>query len=212
MKYTHIIWDFNGTILNDVGVGIESVNVLLKKRGLPIVRDVEYYQEVFCFPVINYYKKLGFDFEKDSYADLAVEWVDEYMSRVDDATVNEGALKLLEKIFVSELGQSLVSATEINMLKKQLGMFGLARFFDGVYGLDNIHAVNKISVARMWREKNPNESVLFVGDTDHDFETARAIGADCVLYCGGHQSKPNLEKLGCPVIEDFSELEALIFS
>ena len=212
MKYTHVIWDFNGTILDDVSVGIDSVNILLEKRGLATLKSVEEYRGVFGFPIIKYYERLGFDFAKESYADVAVEWVDEYMSRVPCAPAHDGVVRILQKIKESDMGQSLISATEINMLKKQLEMLGLSKFFDGVYGLDNIHAVNKTSLACSWREKHQNEKVIFIGDTDHDFETAQAIGADCLLFCGGHQGRIALEKLGCPVVESFSELENIIFS
>lgn len=211
MKYTHVIWDFNGTILDDVSVGINSVNVLLAKRGLPTLKSVESYRSVFGFPIIKYYERIGFDFSKESYADVAVEWVDEYMSRVPCAPVNDGVVSLLQKIKESHVAQSLISATEINMLKKQLEMLGVSKFFDGVYGLDDIHAVNKTALACEWREQHLNERVVFIGDTDHDFETAQAIGADCLLFCGGHQGRTALEKLGCPVVESFFELESVLF-
>ena len=211
MKYTHILWDFNGTILNDVGVGIESVNALLEKRGLPIIPDAEHYRNVFGFPVIEYYKKFGFDFSSEPFSKLAVEWVDEYMSRVATAAVNEGVVDLLKKIRSNGLGQILVSATEREMLLKQLLTVDVSDMFDAVYGLDNIHAVNKISIARAWREENPTARALFVGDTDHDYETAAAIDADCVLFCGGHQSRERLEALGCRVINEICELNEMIF-
>ena len=37
--YTHVVWDFNGTILNDVRHGIDCVNTMLEKRGLPVLPD-----------------------------------------------------------------------------------------------------------------------------------------------------------------------------
>ena len=172
---------------------------------------MEYYRSIFCFPVIKYYEKLGFDFSTESFSELAVEWVDEYMSGVLNASANEGVVELLKKVRDSGLGQILISATEREMLSKQLSMLGISDMFDEVYGLDNIHAVNKISVARAWREKNPKAKALFIGDTDHDFETAKAIDADCVLFCGGHQSREVLARLGCPVVEKLSDLEKVIF-
>ena len=211
MKYTHILWDFNGTILDDVDVGIESVNTLLKKRGLPLIPDADYYRGVFGFPIIKYYERLGFDFSVEPFAELAVEWVDEYMSRVSDASVNKDIVSLIKRGRAEGLGQVLVSATEREMLSNQLLEIGIFDLFDEVFGLDNIHAVNKISAAMAWREKNPSAKAVCVGDTDHDFETAKAIGADCVLLCGGHQSSEYLLGLGCPVVRNCRELEQIIF-
>ena len=75
-RYTHIIWDFNGTILDDVQLGIRCVNTMLSKRGLPVLPDVEAYRQVFGFPIEAYYRRLGFDFEKEDYHTvLAPEWV-----------------------------------------------------------------------------------------------------------------------------------------
>lgn len=211
MKYTHIIWDFNGTVLNDVNVGIESVNVLLKRRSIPEIDSVESYRKVFGFPIIKYYEKIGFDFSKEKFSDVAVEWVDEYMSRVPDAFVNDGVVDVLKMAHRYDMKNILVSATELNMLKSQLAMLGISELFDEVYGLDNIHAQNKIVVAQTWRKNNPEAKALFVGDTDHDFETAQAINADCVLYLGGHQSKDKLMTFGCSVINEIAELEKLAF-
>ena len=211
MKYTHIIWDFNGTILDDVSIGIESVNVLLRKREIKEISGIEEYRKVFGFPIVDYYKRIGFDFNKEAFSDVAVEWVNEYMSRVTMAKTNNGVEEVLRRVKEKGLEQVLISATEINMLKMQLEMLGIAHLFDEVYGLDNIHAQNKTAVALLWKEKYPDAKALFVGDTDHDFETALAIGADCVLYCGGHQLEKTLYLLGCHVIHDFSELDEIVW-
>ena len=79
MKYTDIIWDFNGTILDDVDAGIVSVNKLLSDRGLPTIESKEEYRKVFRFPIIEYYRALGFDFEREPYEVLAPLWVSEYL-------------------------------------------------------------------------------------------------------------------------------------
>ena len=211
MKYTHIIWDFNGTVLDDLCVCIDSVNVLLEKRSIPKIDSVESYRRVFGFPIIKYYEKIGFDFSNEKFSDAAVEWVEEYMSRISTAVINKGVVDILNKIHKHNIKNILVSATELNMLKNQLSMLGISGLFDEVYGLDNIHAQNKIALAEFWRGNNSTAKALLVGDTDHDFETASAIKADCVLYSGGHQSEERLSLLGCPVIGELTELEKLIF-
>ncbi|HBL83341.1 MAG: hypothetical protein A2Y17_05365 [Clostridiales bacterium GWF2_38_85] len=53
MKYTHIIWDFNGTILNDVDAGIKSINTLLARRQLPLLESVDAYKNIFTFPILD---------------------------------------------------------------------------------------------------------------------------------------------------------------
>lgn len=206
MKYTHIIWDFNGTILDDVAISIESVNVLLAKRSLPTLSSVEAYQAVQEFPIINYYKKIGFDFSRESFDDVAVEWVDQYLSRFPRAGLGKGAIETVDACRAAGAGQILLSASELNMLNHQVDQLGIRSHFDEVRGMDNIYAHGKVSLAQQWMSEHPGAGALFVGDTDHDLEVARAIGADCVLYCGGHQARERLESLGCPVVERLADV------
>ena len=108
----------------------------------------------------------------------------------------------IEKLSYYTLAHGRQTATEADMLGKQLDMLDAKKYFDDVYGLDNIHAVSKKKRAQEWCTENPNAKPLFLGDTDHDFEVAKATGNDCVLFSGGHQSKEHLLTLGCPVIDD----------
>ncbi len=206
MKYTHLMWDFNGTIFDDAEAGIKSVNKMLTERGLDPIPSKERYQEIFDFPIEDYYRSLGFDFEREPYEVLAPIWVDLYNMNAEDAGTCEGVLDTMER--VRELGvvQSVLSACELGMLNRYLNKLGARQYLDEVMGLDNIHARSKLALAYDWIERNPDAKVLMIGDTTHDFETAQALSADCVLYAGGHQSRAKLERCGCPVIDSISEI------
>lgn len=211
MKYTHIVWDFNGTLLNDISAGIDAVNVMLEKRGLDTIGSVDAYRELFCFPIIEYYAKLGFDFEKeDYYTVLAPEWVEMYLENYKSSPLTEHAVQTLQTLGEMGYVQILLSATELQMLKNQLKGLGLEQYFGEVCGLDNIHAGSKLDTAVAWRAQHPDAVALFVGDTVHDFEVASAVGADCVLYSRGHQSRKQLSSCGCRMIDDLSELIDLL--
>ena len=207
MKYTDIIWDFNGTLLDDIKAGIDAVNDMLSRRGLATIDSVQTYRELFCFPIIDYYAKVGFDFEKeDYYTVLAPEWVALYMENYKRSMLMPYATQVLQTLREMGYTQTLLSATELEMLKGQLRDFDLSQYFCEVWGLDNIHAGGKISRALAWREAHPDAVALFVGDTIHDFEVATAAGADCVLYAQGHQSRAQLEACGCPIVDSLQEL------
>lgn len=206
VQYTHLIWDFNGTILDDVDIGIEAANVLLGRRNLPLMNTRAEYQKHFRFPIIEYYKDVGFDFQKESFDDVAVEWVAEYMARMPGATIFAGVRETMAEVCARGIPQILLSATKLEMLKGQVEDLGLVDVFSEIYGLGHIHATSKKALAEQLREKYPEGKFLFVGDTDHDLEVAKAAHADCVLFAGGHQSPEQLATLGCPVIERISDL------
>ena len=201
-RYEYCIWDFNGTILDDVETGISSVNKLLAERGLKTLDGREDYYKHFRFPIIDYYRSLGFDFEAESYEELAPKWVSEYLINVKDAKLCPYVAEVLAILRDKGIKQIIISATEIGMLKAQLADLGIIDFFDEVCGLDNIHAASKVELAKEWRRNNSGVRAAFLGDTTHDWETANAMGVDCFLIEGGHQPREKLEATGAPVFSD----------
>lgn len=211
MNYTHVIWDFNGTILDDVAIGLECVNLMLSRRGIPTVDSPEAYRRLFRFPIIEYYRMAGFDFEKDDYYTvLAPEWVGLYTERCGRCGLCPGVADTIGAIGRMGVPQLVLSATEQGQLREQLAGLGALDWFDYVLGLGNIHAHSKAELAVAWKKQHPDAVPLFVGDTEHDAETARAIGADCLLYVGGHQSKERLAACGYPLIESLSDVIAFL--
>lgn len=210
MKYTHILWDFNGTLLDDVGTGIVSINALLSSRGLRTLGGVEEYHEVFGFPIIDYYKRLGFDFDAEPYDKIAHEWVKLYLHHVKEAPLFEGALDVLDTIKESGVPQIILSATEKEMLEGQLSSLGIRGYFSEVLGLDNVYAHGKIDIGKEWMERTRPERALLIGDTEHDFEVARAIGAECVLVACGHRPRKALESCGTTVVGNIKEIVKIL--
>lgn len=201
-----VLWDFNGTILDDVEAGIDAVNELLCERGYSPIPSRAAYQESFGFPIRDYYARIGFDFEKHPYEVLAPLWVEKYLRYVKDARLFEDVRATFLKLSECGVRQIVLSATEREMLEGQLRDLGILDVFEEVLGLDNIHAASKLSLAKAWREKHQNERILLIGDTDHDVETAREIGVECVLVARGHQSRARLARLGVPVFSTLDEV------
>lgn len=186
--------------------GIDAVNRMLGERGLPIISDMEAYREIFDFPIKEYYRKLGFDFDKEPYEVLAPIWVELYLENCCSAGIVDGVDTVVKAVSKTEIKQVILSACEKNMLCNQLEDLGVIEYFDEIIGLDDIHAAGKLHLAREWREKNPEAKILFVGDTTHDAETAEVLGADCLLFTGGHQSKERLLTTGCETIDGIVEI------
>lgn len=195
-NYTHVIWDFNGTILDDLDACLRSANALLCRHGLAPLKDLAHYRAVFGFPIIEYYRRLGFDFSVTPYPVLAKEWVELYNRFSASSGLCPGVPELLARFSALGMRQIILSATEREMLLGQVRALGIIDWFDEIRGLDNIHAYSKTDLARDWRAAHPDARVLFLGDTDHDAATAAAIGADCLLVASGHQPRSVLER--CP--------------
>ena len=62
-----LVWDFNGTIVDDTELCLAIENEMLEARGMRSGYTVEEYRDMFCFPVKKYYRILGYDFKEESY-------------------------------------------------------------------------------------------------------------------------------------------------
>src|ERR1035441_3524443 len=79
-NFKHIIWDWNGTLLNDTSLSLNIINGLLKSKNLNTL-SLEDYRFIFDFPVKNYYEKAGFNFTEYSFEEVGKQWMDEYEIR-----------------------------------------------------------------------------------------------------------------------------------
>jgi len=212
MKYSHIIWDFNGTLIDDLQYAIDTINTLLKRRGLKMIETQEEYLSNFDFPVLKYYENLGFDFSKESYDDVAVEWHSQYIKFAENATVFDDVRETIATFKNGGLKQIVLSATEISLLKKQLTSLKLTDEFSDLLALDNLYAASKVEIGKAWAEREKPKKALLIGDTTHDFEVACEIGVDCVLVARGHHGKKRLLACNCPVFNDLSEVRKYVFN
>ena len=81
-----------------------------------------------------------------------------------------------------------------------------------VLGLHDVYAVSKVQLAKDYLAQSGVDSAdaVFLGDTNHDAEVARAIGCRCCLISGGHQNDEVLSHSGAPVLKSLTELYPLL--
>ena len=206
-KYKHVIWDWNGTIFNDVNLSVDIINGMLKARGLDTL-TVESYREHFTIPVKDYYVKVGFDFTQESFAVTGKQWMDEYERRKFECGLHEGILDVLQKINDLGIGQSILSAYTQHTLDEMVDHYDLRKYFSHVVGLDNIYAESKMHLGKALMKKlgNGKGETVVIGDTEHDYDVAMEMGADSILVVNGHQSKERLSTFGVPVLDDVTQL------
>ncbi len=204
MKY--VIWDWNGTLFNDVNVCITSMNKLLGKNQLPLIKDEAEYRSKFSFPVINYYKNLGFDFEKIPFEQLAKEFMVIYQNISLQCSLTEEVENALSELKKMGYKQIILSASKRKNLIQQMEQFGISSYFEEILGLSDIYAKSKVEIAKEWIEENPMENITVIGDTYHDFDVAREINASCILYSKGHQSITKDKENQYNVVENINHI------
>lgn len=210
-RYQHVIWDWNGTLIDDAWLCTEVVNDILRRRGLPLI-DCARYAEEFCFPVREYYEKLGIDFSVESFEGLATEFVEAYDRRRFECHLRPETRGVLDAVGGLGLPQSILSAYEQKRLEEVVAHYQLERYFTRLFGLDDHLVRGKVeNGCRMIDALGIDPAaVLVVGDTVHDYEVARAMAADCVLVTGGHNSPAKLAPCGVPVLDSMAGVLRLL--
>ncbi|MEI7492282.1 MAG: HAD family hydrolase [Bacteroidota bacterium] len=205
--YKHIIWDWNGTLLDDAWLCVEVMNGMLEKRGLKRV-SLDFYRSVFTFPVRDYYEKLGYDFDKEPFEEVGMEFMVLYNRRQHECKLHPEVVNVLEAFKQQGFGQSILSAREQNELLTETINLGVDKYFDRIYGLDDHYAHGKTDVGfRLISDLGlPASSLLFIGDTRHDAEVACEIGIDCILIPNGHHSEERLRACSFPLAGSLDEL------
>jgi phosphoglycolate phosphatase len=207
--YRHVVWDWNGTLLDDTWLCCASLNQLLSEDGHPPVDPVRY-REIFQFPVIKVYQAIGFTPDEASFRAMSVRFMAAYEARKTECHLHPHAEALLDRLTVAGLSHSVLSAYERELLRTTLAHYQLDHRFRKACGGADIHAGSKAERARhhLGDLGVPAADVLFIGDTAHDAESAAAMGTDCVLTAHGHQHRTRLEGLGVRVVDGFAELVA----
>ncbi len=212
-KYKHIIWDWNGTLLNDIEFCVGIMNGMLTRRMMKNI-SLNHYKNIFTFPVKKYYANVGLPIDDEQFVILSNEFIDAYEKNRLNCRLFDGAEEVLSAIKEAGVSQSVLSAYSQNTLEEIIGHFNLTKYFSHIRGLDNIYAGGKIEPGKklIYELRLEKNEALLIGDTLHDKDVAEAIGADCVLIANGHQDKRVLLSAGADVFDSIPQFKSLYFS
>ena len=185
----HIIWDWNGTIVNDTWLFVELMNRILNDRNLCLI-DKEDYRNLFCFPLEKYYQSLGFDFKKEPYEVPSMEFVRLYDQNKYKPELFNGIEDILS--LVQSLGHYnyLLSAQNQDSLIDLVQFYSLGHYFSSIRGTDNFHARGKNGLAKKILKKisTSSNNIIFVGDTTMDVEMALQNNCKIIALTYGHHA------------------------
>ena len=207
----HIIWDFNGTLLNDTQLSLDVDNNVFEKLGIPAI-TIDDYRNNMTMPVRDFYPTVGVDYSIHSYETIARLWLDEFNQKAVGVGLVSGALDAIRFFHGQGRSQSVLSASYEPSLRKQCEALGLTPYMTDISGLEDESASKKTEIGRrQLRELGlEGRDVVLIGDMLTDAHLAEDLGADCILVSWGHNDLKRLLSSGLPVARDFGELEKIL--
>ncbi len=211
-KINHIIWDWNGTLVDDGWLFVDLINQVLKKRKMKEI-TLNDYRQAFCFPLEKYYQKLGFNFNAEPYEVPSMEFVELYDKNKFRPQLYKKATHLLNLLKNAGIKNHLLSAQNQESLLELVNFYGISNLFESILGTDNFHARGKPLVARKLINtiEAKKSEILFIGDTNLDMKIALGEDSSAVAVTYGHQSRdrfPNQKNI--LFVDSFNELFDLL--
>lgn len=201
---TLVIWDWNGTLYDDVEVCRFIINTMLKRRSKKTL-SLHEYKNVFCFPIPKYYKNAGLPME-EGFESLAHEWIKLYDQKQPECILNPLAEYSLKKLEDCGCRQIILSATKKEILAQEVQSFGIEGCFSALLGTGDRYANSKIDAGMEYlKNKDIYEKRFLIGDTLHDLEAAKALDCECLFVSSGHQNEEILKKSGCNIFENIAQ-------
>ena len=207
MNYKHIIWDWNGTLVDDAWLCVNIMNKILSAYKLPLI-SLDDYRKHFVFPVKKYYQHLGFNFNQHPFEKCGLDFIDAFKKRKFEANLFKNTKNILRALHQRGVYSHVLSANHQEVLIKTIEHFKINHFFKNVCGLNHYYATSKIEVGEKLLDLIPvkKHCILVVGDTVHDYEVAQSLGLDCILVSHGHNNRGRLQKTSAKVVASLLEL------
>jgi phosphoglycolate phosphatase-like HAD superfamily hydrolase len=209
----HIVWDWNGTLFDDIDAVVAASNAALAELGFAPL-TVEQYRETYRVPVIDFYElRMGRRPAPQEWEQMDACFQLHYTARRDGCGLTAGAEGLLAQWTGAgvDRSQSLLSMYGHDELVPLVRRLGLERHFIRVDGRDGASGVAGKAdylvrhLRALAAERVDPARTVLIGDALDDASAAAHAGAHVVLFAGGAHTRRELERVGVPVADTLAE-------
>lgn len=202
----HVIWDWNGTLVDDLPVVVAAVNTSLAELGEGPI-DADDYRTYYTRPVRAFYDRLlGRPITDSEWSGIDGTFHDAYADAIDQIPLTADAEKAIAAVAVAGGTQSILSMWWHEDLVPEVIRHGLDQKMLRIDGNTRDAGETKARLLEIHLEKlGVNGSSVMIGDALDDAHAAIAVGIPCVLYDGGSHHRAELDAVGVPVAGSLSE-------
>jgi phosphoglycolate phosphatase-like HAD superfamily hydrolase len=212
MTAKHLVWDWNGTLLDDLHLVVAATNSAITSVGGAAV-TVEEHRRDFRRPINEYYGTLlDRPVGLDEFAELDRIFHDSYRLSLADVKLATdatqaiagwtGTQSLLSMWFHDEL---VPLVTRFELVERFRRVDGLRADTGGGFKAQHL----KVHLAEQGLD---GADVVLIGDSLDDADAALAVGGRAVLYTGGFTDPDKLRAYGVPVADSLLDAVRLAAS
>lgn len=211
-RVDHVVWDWNGTILDDNDAVVAAVNTVCEAFGRAPI-DLAFWRSVYRRPLLDCYQELlGRPLSEHDWSTIDGSYHEAYRALLPTTRLSPGIPDELHRWRAGGGSQSLLSMWFHDELVVLVAEYGLADLFTRIDGLRvdvGGHGKTDHLAAHLTELDVDRDTVLLVGDVLDDAAAARAAGVRCVLVTTGVTARATLETSGVPVVDSIAEALAV---
>ncbi len=188
----HVVWDWNGTLWDDLPQVHFAVNTALEELGADPLNLSEYIK-LFVRPLPLFYRRvLGRDLTDSEWERVNRHFLMAYESNLHLVRLAAETTPALEMVARSGATQSILSLYPHAPLNSLVRKLGIARYFTRIEGLRGFAGRSKVGLLsnhlREAAADTPLHRVVMIGDTDDDMAAAQEAGTAFILvnHHGNH--------------------------
>ena len=179
--FRNLIFDWSGTLVDDLGPVIEATNAVFERYHLPPF-DRDRFRREFRLPYSEFYAEFLPDIP---LAELEVHFRPAFSSAKSPVTVLPHAREKLEWCTHHGIRAFVLTSMDTQAFERQMDDFQLRHHFEATYSgiIDKRDMIHEI----IERHRLKPQETAFVGDMTHDVETARHGGLSSIAVLTGYQ-------------------------
>lgn len=210
---SHVVWDWNGTLLNDNDAVLASVNAVCADFGAAGLTWADW-QAVYARPMrVSYEQVLQRLLDEEEWARVDKLYHDRYDALLHTCALASGVPAELRRWAETGRTQSLLSMWFHARLVPTIETYGLTEYFTRVDGLPgDVGGGSKADSLRLHLEAQSLDpaNVVLIGDVVDDATAAQTAGTHCILVTTGAMTRTALEATGAPVTSSVQEALQLL--
>lgn len=213
----HVVWDWNGTLVDDLGAVVAAVNVSLSRLGAEPI-DEAAYRRHYTRPVRRFYESLlDRPVGEREMAGIDRVFHEAYQHLADRLQPGRDARRAVAAVRSAGATQSVLSMWWHADLDAAVRRTGLAEYMVAVDGTRGGtpgrekagHLAGHLDRLAEMSPTLERADIVMIGDITDDADAAEAAGIGCVLYDGRSQPRSMLEGRGVPVAGSLGEALSL---
>jgi len=210
MRIKAALFDWNGTIMNDLNVGLQTCNHMLRYYNVPIVSKNRF-RKTFDVPWFIFYERNGVPRERIDLIKHQREYMKAYYSLAEKTKPRKNVRKVFDWLKKNKILIGILSFHLKKDIEKNLKKHNLDEYLNVIIGTNTMEEAgtseNKKVKSALSNLKISNDEIIYVGDMAHDLSEGKKYGFLVVGITNGWQSKDKLVKAKPDyLIEDMREL------